>query len=126
MGFRKTELKLSWPARQIAINAGEDGAVVFVKIRDNGTYAFGFDAQAGPSSKTSFRMGSSIRQRLHGIEIPQRSSGCGILFRVANAAARDPIRHSVNALRVSQLFPRNHWRRFEKSADFACVTLSSR
>jgi chaperonin GroEL len=38
---------LSWPARQIAINAGEDGSVVVGKIQDNDTYAFGFDAQTG-------------------------------------------------------------------------------
>jgi hypothetical protein len=38
---------LSWPARQIAINAGEDGSVVVGKIQENDTYAFGFDAQTG-------------------------------------------------------------------------------
>jgi chaperonin GroEL len=38
---------LSWPARQIAINAGEDGSVIVGKIQDNDTYAFGFDAQTG-------------------------------------------------------------------------------
>jgi chaperonin GroEL len=38
---------LSWPARQIAINAGEDGSVIVGKILEKETYAFGFDAQAG-------------------------------------------------------------------------------
>jgi chaperonin GroEL len=38
---------LSWPARQIALNAGEDGAVVVGKILEKETYAFGFDAQSG-------------------------------------------------------------------------------
>jgi chaperonin GroEL len=38
---------LSWPARQIAINAGEDGSIVVGKILDRDTYAFGFDAQTG-------------------------------------------------------------------------------
>jgi len=38
---------LSWPARQIALNAGEDGAVVVGKILEKDTYAFGFDAQSG-------------------------------------------------------------------------------
>jgi chaperonin GroEL len=37
---------LSWPARQIAINAGEDGSVVVGKILDKDTYAYGFDAQS--------------------------------------------------------------------------------
>jgi chaperonin GroEL len=38
---------LSWPARQIALNAGEDGSVVIGKILEKDTYAFGFDAQSG-------------------------------------------------------------------------------
>src|SRR5581483_8096883 len=38
---------LSWPARQIALNAGEDGSVVVGKILEKETYAFGFDAQSG-------------------------------------------------------------------------------
>jgi len=41
---RKT---LSWPARQIAINSGEDGSIVVSKILKNDTYAYGFDAQTG-------------------------------------------------------------------------------
>ena len=35
------------PLRQIAENAGEDGAVIGGKVLDNGDYGFGFDAQAG-------------------------------------------------------------------------------
>jgi chaperonin GroEL len=38
---------LSAPARQIAINSGEDGSVVVGKIIENDTYAYGFDAQSG-------------------------------------------------------------------------------
>jgi len=38
---------LSWPARQIAINAGEDGSVIVGKILENDQYAYGFDAQKG-------------------------------------------------------------------------------
>jgi chaperonin GroEL len=38
---------LSWPARQIAINAGDDGAIVVGKILEKDTYAFGYDAQSG-------------------------------------------------------------------------------
>jgi chaperonin GroEL len=35
------------PARQIAINAGEDGSIVVGKILEKDTYAYGYDAQAG-------------------------------------------------------------------------------
>ena len=38
---------LSTPARQIAINAGEDGSIVVGKISDNESYAYGYDAQEG-------------------------------------------------------------------------------
>jgi chaperonin GroEL len=38
---------LSWPARQIAINSGEDGSVVVGKILEKEQYSFGFDAQSG-------------------------------------------------------------------------------
>ena len=38
---------LPWPARQIAINSGEDGSLVVGRILDNHAYAYGFDAQTG-------------------------------------------------------------------------------
>src|ERR1700726_4247315 len=38
---------LSWPARQIAINAGEDGSVVIGKILEKDQYSYGFDSQTG-------------------------------------------------------------------------------
>ena len=38
---------LSWPARQIAINAGEDGSVVVGKVLEKEQYGYGFDAQTG-------------------------------------------------------------------------------
>ena len=38
---------ISWPARQIAENAGDDGSIVVGRIRENDTYAYGYDAQNG-------------------------------------------------------------------------------
>ena len=38
---------LSWPARLIAANAGEDGAVVASKILEKTAYGFGYNAQLG-------------------------------------------------------------------------------
>jgi chaperonin GroEL len=38
---------ISWPARQIAINAGEDGSVVVGKLLEKDQYSYGFDAQSG-------------------------------------------------------------------------------
>ncbi|NJL50777.1 MAG: chaperonin GroEL, partial [Blastochloris sp.] len=46
-GIEIVRKALSYPARQIALNAGEDGSVIVGKILDDATYAFGFDAQTG-------------------------------------------------------------------------------
>jgi chaperonin GroEL len=46
-GIETVKKALSWPTRQIAINAGEDGSLVVGKILDKETYAYGYDAQTG-------------------------------------------------------------------------------
>jgi chaperonin GroEL len=46
-GVEMVKKAISWPARQIAINAGEDGSIVVGKIQDKDIYAYGYDAQAG-------------------------------------------------------------------------------
>src|SRR5262249_10526688 len=47
VGINIVRRALQAPARQIAENAGEDGAVVAGKILDKGDYGFGFNAQTG-------------------------------------------------------------------------------
>jgi chaperonin GroEL len=46
-GIEIVRKAITWPARQIALNAGEDGSVVVGKILEKETYAYGFDAQTG-------------------------------------------------------------------------------
>jgi len=46
-GVEIVKKAITWPARQIAINSGEDGSVVVGKILENDTYGYGFDAQSG-------------------------------------------------------------------------------
>jgi chaperonin GroEL len=46
-GIEIVKKALSWPVRQIATNAGEDGSIVVGKILEKETYAFGYDAQTG-------------------------------------------------------------------------------
>ncbi|MFL6796302.1 MAG: chaperonin GroEL [Xanthobacteraceae bacterium] len=46
-GIEIVRKAISWPARQIAINAGEDGSVIVGKILEKDQYGFGFDAQSG-------------------------------------------------------------------------------
>jgi chaperonin GroEL len=46
-GLEIVRKAITWPARQIALNAGEDGSVVVGKVLDQDQYAYGFDAQTG-------------------------------------------------------------------------------
>jgi chaperonin GroEL len=46
-GIEIVRKAIGWPARQIAINSGEDGAVVVGKILEKDQYNYGFDAQTG-------------------------------------------------------------------------------
>jgi len=46
-GIEIVRKALQTPLRQIAENAGEDGAVISGKVLDNGEYNWGFDAQTG-------------------------------------------------------------------------------
>jgi chaperonin GroEL len=46
-GIEIVKKAITWPARQIAINAGEDGSIVVGKILERDTYAYGYDAQTG-------------------------------------------------------------------------------
>jgi chaperonin GroEL len=46
-GIEIVKKAITWPARQIAINSGEDGSVVVGKILEHDTYGYGFDAQTG-------------------------------------------------------------------------------
>src|SRR6476660_4966904 len=46
-GINIVRKALSWPARLIAINAGEDGSIVVGKILERATYSFGYNAQSG-------------------------------------------------------------------------------
>src|SRR6186997_230709 len=46
-GIEIVKKALSTPARQIALNAGEDGSIIVGKILEKDQYGFGFDAQTG-------------------------------------------------------------------------------
>src|SRR5712675_2230032 len=46
-GIEIVKKAISWPARQIAINAGEDGSIIIGKILEKDTYSYGYDAQSG-------------------------------------------------------------------------------
>jgi chaperonin GroEL len=47
VGVEIVRKAISAPARQIALNAGEDGSIIVGKILERDQYGFGFDAQTG-------------------------------------------------------------------------------
>src|SRR6202158_5161834 len=80
---------LSWPARQIAINAGEDGSVIVGKILEKDQYSYGFDAQNGEyvnmMSKGIIDPTKVVRQALQGA-----SSVAGLLITTEAMVAEVP------------------------------------
>jgi chaperonin GroEL len=46
-GIQIVRKAISAPARQIAMNAGDDGSIVVGRILEKDTYAYGYDAQSG-------------------------------------------------------------------------------
>jgi chaperonin GroEL len=50
-GVEIVKKAITWPARQIAENAGEEGSIVVRKILENDDYAWGFDAQTAEYGK---------------------------------------------------------------------------
>jgi chaperonin GroEL len=56
MGAEIIRRAIQVPARQIAVNAGEDGSVIVGRVLDGSDYALGFDAQTGEYGDM-FRLG---------------------------------------------------------------------
>jgi chaperonin GroEL len=88
---------ISWPARQIAINAGEDGAVVVGKILEKDTYAYGYDAQSGEyvnmMSKGIIDPTKVVRAALQGA-----ASVAGLLITTEAMVAEAPKKHDQHAM----------------------------
>src|SRR5947199_525534 len=85
---------LSTPARQIALNAGEDGSVIVGKILDTDQYAYGFDAQNGEYvnmlSKGIIDPAKVVRQALQGA-----ASVAGLLVTTEAMVAEVPKKQSA-------------------------------
>ncbi|TMI98699.1 MAG: chaperonin GroEL [Alphaproteobacteria bacterium] len=85
---------LSAPARQIAINAGEDGSVIVGKILDKDQYAYGFDAQSGEYvnmlTKGIIDPAKVVRQALQGA-----ASVAGLLVTTEAMVAEVPKKQSA-------------------------------
>ncbi len=87
---------LSWPARQIAINAGEDGAVVAAKILENAAYSYGYNAQTGDygdlTSQGVIDPAKVVRNALQGA-----ASIAGLLITTEAMVAERPRKEAAHA-----------------------------
>jgi chaperonin GroEL len=88
---------LSAPARQIAINSGEDGSVIVGKILEKDQYGFGFDAQGGEYvdmvKKGIIDPTKVVRQALQGA-----SSVAGLLITTEAMVAELPKKKEMPAM----------------------------
>jgi chaperonin GroEL len=96
-GIEIVRKALSWPARQIAINAGEDGSVIVGKILENSSYTHGFDAQGGEYvdmvKKGIIDPTKVVRQALQGA-----SSVAGLLITTEAMVAELPKKKEMPAM----------------------------
>ncbi len=85
---------LSWPARQIAFNAGEDGSVVVGKILDKEQYNYGFDAQTGEYGNLVSK-GIIDPTKVVRCALQDAASIAGLLITTEAMVAEAPKKHSV-------------------------------
>ncbi|MBV9116807.1 MAG: chaperonin GroEL, partial [Acetobacteraceae bacterium] len=85
------------PLRQIATNAGEDGAVISGKVLDNGEYAYGFDAQAG-EFKDLVRVGIIDPTKVVRAALQDAASIAGLLITTEAMVAEKPEKKPAPAM----------------------------
>src|ERR1700730_9872756 len=85
---------LSWPARQIALNSGEDGSVVVGKIPDKDQYNYGFDAQNGEYGNLMTK-GIIDPTKVVRCALQDAASIAGLLITTEAMVAEMPKKHSA-------------------------------
>jgi chaperonin GroEL len=81
------------PLRQIAENAGEDGAVIAGKVLDNDTYTWGFDAQHG-DYKDMVAAGIIDPTKVVRVALQNAASVAGLLITTEAMVSERPERHA--------------------------------
>ena len=83
------------PLRQIAENAGEDGAVVGGKVLENSEYSFGFDAQTG-AYKDLIAAGIIDPTKVVRVALQNAASVAGLLITTEAMVAERPEKRSAS------------------------------
>src|SRR3569623_646792 len=88
---------LQWPAKQIAINAGEDGSVVAGKLQEKTDYAFGWNAQTGEYGDL-YKWGIIDPAKVVRTAIEDAASVAGLLITTEAMIAEKPKKEGVPAM----------------------------
>jgi len=85
---------VQWPARQIAINAGEDGSVIAGKLQETADYAFGWNAQTGEYGDL-YKWGIIDPAKVVRTAIEDAASVAGLLITTEAMIAEKPKKEAV-------------------------------
>ncbi|HHY49535.1 MAG TPA: chaperonin GroEL, partial [Alphaproteobacteria bacterium] len=88
---------LSWPARQIALNAGADGSIIVGKILENTDYAFGWNAQTGEYGDL-FKAGVIDPAKVVRTALEDAASVAGLLITTEAMIAEKPKKEAAPAM----------------------------
>src|SRR3569623_2125481 len=88
---------VQWPAKQIAINAGEDGSVVAGKLQEKADYAFGWNAQTGEYGDL-YKWGIIDPAKVVRTAIEDAASVAGLLITTEAMIAEKPKKETAPAM----------------------------
>jgi len=88
---------IQWPARQIALNAGEDGSVVVGKLLEKPEYAHGWNAQTGEYGDL-YKWGVIDPAKVVRTAIEDAASVAGLLITTEAMIAEKPKKEAAPAL----------------------------
>jgi chaperonin GroEL len=88
---------IQWPAKQIAINAGEDGSVIAGKLQEKADYAFGWNAQTGEYGDL-YKWGIIDPAKVVRTAIEDAASVAGLLITTEAMIAEKPKKETAPAM----------------------------
>ena len=88
---------IQWPARQIALNAGEDGSVIVGKLQEKPDYAYGWNAQTGEYGDL-YKWGIIDPAKVVRTAIEDAASVAGLLITTEAMIAEKPKKETVPAM----------------------------
>ena len=88
---------IQWPAKQIALNAGEDGSVIVGKLLEKNEYAHGWNAQTGEYGDL-YKWGIIDPAKVVRTAIEDAASVAGLLITTEAMIAEKPKKETAPAM----------------------------